>query len=99
MINEAVLKALWAALRFDLILSALLFAVFVVSEETRPSDDDEERCDCKLPGYFCSGVAGILAHVEKGRLLPGAQVERCDACQRYQSDHSAYHKLTELGIA
>ena len=56
-------------------------------------------CECEQPGYFCSGVPGILARVENGRLVEGAKVERCDLCCRYPSDKAAFDKLVELGIA
>jgi len=58
---------------------------------------DDSRCECEKPGYYCSGVPGILAHIENGRLAPGAEVERCDLCQRYPSDEAALQKLRELG--
>jgi len=58
---------------------------------------DKELCDCEKPGYFCSGVPGILAHMENGRLAPGAKVERCDLCRRYPSDGAAAEKLRQLG--
>ena len=60
--------------------------------------DSENLCDCELPGYFFSGVPGILARVENGRLAFGAKVERCDLCQRYPSDEAAHKKLTESGV-
>jgi hypothetical protein len=56
-------------------------------------------CDCQRLGEFCSGVPGILAHLENGRLAEGAKVERCDLCRRYASDEEALDKLRELGIA
>lgn len=56
-------------------------------------------CDCQLPGMFFSGVPGILAQVENGRLVAGAKVERCDQCQRFESDEAARQHLVELGIA
>ncbi|MDZ4684138.1 MAG: hypothetical protein SH850_03560, partial [Planctomycetaceae bacterium] len=52
----------------------------------------------ELPGLFRTGVPGILARVEDGRLVPGAKVERCDLCQRYPSDEAALARLQELGI-
>jgi hypothetical protein len=55
-------------------------------------------CDCELPGSYRTGVPGILARVEDGRLVPGAKVERCDVCQRYPSDEAALARLHELGI-
>ena len=59
--------------------------------------DDDTHCECESPGFFCSGVPGILAHMENGRLAKGAQVNRCDLCQRYPSDVAAFEKLRELG--
>jgi hypothetical protein len=56
-------------------------------------------CPCEQGGYFDSGVPGILAHLENGRLAPGAAVERCDQCQRYPTDAAARQTLVELGIA
>lgn len=61
------------------------------------ADDNDHRCECEKPGYFCSGVPGILAHMEDGRLAKGAVVNRCDLCQRYPSDEAASAKLRELG--
>jgi hypothetical protein len=60
-------------------------------------DEDDERCDCEKPGFFCSGIPGILAHMENDRLAEGAKVNRCDLCQRYPSDEAAFEKLRELG--
>jgi len=57
-----------------------------------------EPCECELPGYFHCGVPGILAHLEHGRIVPGFHVERCDACQRFESDAAAEAKLRELGL-
>jgi hypothetical protein len=56
-------------------------------------------CNCQRPGKFCSGVPGILAHVENGRLGAKRKVERCDQCERYPTDQAARDKLVELGIA
>ena len=61
--------------------------------------EPDSLCDCEKPGYFCSGVPGILAHVENGQLVADSKVERCDQCQRYPSDQAAHDKLVELGIA
>ena len=61
--------------------------------------DDDAVCECEHPGYFYSGVPGIIARVEGGRLADGATVERCDLCRRYSSDAEALVKLQELGIA
>jgi hypothetical protein len=62
-------------------------------------DDSEQRCDCELPGAFCSGIPGILAQIKEGRLIGGTRVERCDLCQRYESDEAALARLVELGMA
>jgi hypothetical protein len=58
---------------------------------------DDDVCDCQRPGYFCSGVTGILAHMEDGRVAPGTEVERCDQCGRYPSDQAAVDELRRLG--
>ncbi len=60
--------------------------------------EPEESCECELPGYFCCGVTGILAHLENGRAGSPQEVERCDQCQRYATDEEAYAKLSELGF-
>jgi len=45
------------------------------------------KCEeCENAGYFTSGLPGVLAHVEDGR-LPG--VQRCDFCEQYASDEEA----------
>jgi len=62
-------------------------------------DDNNTRCECQKPGFFCSGVPGILAHMENGRLAEGAQVNRCDLCRRYPSDEAAFEKLRQLDRA
>ena len=58
-----------------------------------------EPCSCEQPGHFASGIPGILAHLENGRLVPGTDVQRCDLCQRYPTDEAARAKLLELGLA
>lgn len=58
-----------------------------------------QRCDCELPGDFSSGVPGVLARMEGGRLHPEAVVERCDQCCRFESDAAARSRLVELGLA
>lgn len=58
----------------------------------------DDVCECELPGFFYSGVPGIIARMENGRLTPGAKVERCDTCQRYESDEAVRQKLIELGM-
>ncbi len=62
-------------------------------------------CECELPGFFCCGVPGVLAHFDhgndhgNGRLAQGAKVERCDTCQRLASDAAALQCLRDLGLA
>lgn len=56
-------------------------------------------CECEQSGHFCSGVPGILAHLEDGHLAAGSKVERCGLCCRYPSDAAALEKLQVLGIA
>ena len=67
------------------------------AKATALGNEDDDRCECAKPGFFCSGVPGILAHLENGRLAEGARVNRCDLCQRYPSDEAALEKLQELG--
>ena len=62
-------------------------------------DDNDTRCECENPGFFCSGVPGILAHMGNGHLAEGAQVNRCDLCRRYPSDEVAFEKLRQLDRA
>ena len=49
------------------------------------------KCECEKPGYFRSGIPGILAHVEAGKLL--SKVERCDLCKRFATDETAREYL------
>jgi hypothetical protein len=69
---------------------------FLVDE---PPTEDDGACDCEQPGPFCSGVPGVLARIEQGRLVGGTVVERCDLCRRYPSDQAALQRLIELGLA
>ncbi len=62
-------------------------------------EEDDGRCDCERPGFYSCCVPGVLAHLQNGRLAPGAQVERCDFCKRIPTDEAALKKLVELGIA
>jgi hypothetical protein len=62
-------------------------------------DEDDTRCECEKQGFFFSGIPGILAHMENGRLAKDAKVNRCDLCQRYPSDAAAFEKLRELDRA
>ena len=68
-----------------------------VPADSRPHN--QYRCECELPGFFCSGVPSILAHMENGWLAEGSDVERCDLCCRYPSDAAARERLQELGFA
>ena len=61
-------------------------------------DESDQPCECELPGHFCSGAPGILAHTEDGRVAEGTEVERCDLCQRYPTDEVALERLRELGF-
>ena len=73
-----------------------------VDEGTSPGrpEETDDVCDCEVPGQpFFSGIPGILARVENGRVVPGTEVERCDACERFTSDEAALQKLIEMGIA
>jgi hypothetical protein len=73
----------------------------LLEQEANEDSDDHNRyrCECELPGHFCCGVPGILAHLENGHLSEGASVERCDLCRRYPSDEAALQRLRELGYA
>ena len=57
-----------------------------------------EPCDCEYPGAFHTGVPGILAAMEPGRLASGAVVARCAQCQRYRTDAAALAHLKVLGL-
>lgn len=81
-----------------------------LSEETPLSVDEidslcdllneaDTRCDCELPGTFCSGIPGILARMEQGRLALNSTVEHCDVCHRFASDAAARQRLVSLGLA
>ena len=62
-------------------------------------EEHDGLCDCERPGFYTCGVPGVLAHLENGRVAPGALVERCDFCARIPTDEAALAKLQELGIA
>ena len=62
-------------------------------------NEADTRCDCELPGMFRSGVPGILAHREQGRLALNSKVERCDLCRRFASDDAARERLIALDLA
>lgn len=70
-----------------------------VDGEPAATGSRAEPCECEQPGYFYSGVPGVIGRVEHGRLEFGAGVERCDQCQLYASDEIAFLKLVELGMA
>ena len=60
------------------------------------SNRPQELCVCEQPGYFYSGVPGVLAHVENGQLITAAEsIERCDTCQRFKTDEKAKRFLLE----
>ena len=62
-------------------------------------NDSDTPSDCERPGAFCSGVPGVLARMEQGRLALSATVERCDLCQRYATDDAARQRLIALQLA
>jgi hypothetical protein len=66
--------------------------------DVEPVQSSDDKCDCELPGYFCSGVPGILGHMENGRLAEDAGVERCDLCERYPTDQAAMEELRRRGV-
>jgi hypothetical protein len=57
-----------------------------------------EPCDCECPGPYFTGVPGIIAAMEGGRVAPGAVVERCDQCQLFPTDKAALARLQELRL-
>jgi hypothetical protein len=56
-------------------------------------EEQAQPCECEKPGHFNSGVPGILAHIEDGRVM--TRVERCDLCERFESDEAAAQYLEE----
>jgi len=56
------------------------------------------RCVCMKPGPFNSGVPGILASLDNGRVPSDGKVEHCTLCQRYPDDAAARQKLVELNL-
>jgi len=81
------------------LLDGLLSLVCEIADQAhdRYGIDCLEPCDCEAPGCWCSGVPGILAHIEAGKVAPDTEVQRCDQCERYDSDEAALAKLKELG--
>ena len=57
-------------------------------------EQKDPPCVCEEPGHFRSGVAGILAHVEDGRIM--RHVERCDTCRRFRDDQVAEAVLRRI---
>ena len=63
------------------------------------SDEDAEcLCECEMPGPYYCGVPGILALVHDGKVAADFKVERCDQCDRYETDAAARQKLVDLGM-
>lgn len=56
------------------------------------------KCECEYSGAFYSGVPGITAAMENGKVVSGTEVERCDACKRYPDDKTARAKMAALGL-
>lgn len=69
------------------------------SDSPPPIAEGDRRCDCERPGVSRSGVPGIIARIENGRLAAGATVERCDACERFPTDTAALAELRRRGMA
>jgi hypothetical protein len=87
---------------FSFALRSRLLSIFIRFEGGLMRDDrlvDSELCPCEQPGHFHSGVPGILAEMQGGRVAPEARVERCDQCCRFESDTAALARLIELGLA
>jgi hypothetical protein len=80
--------------------SPTIGAVFVVPpSEPDPGNSPTAPCECEAPGFFHSGVPGILAHRDDaGHVAPDSRVERCDLCRRYPNDAAAQARLVELGM-
>jgi len=59
------------------------------------------KCDiCQMKGSVAySGVPGILARMEKGKVPAGGYVCRCDTCKRYATDEEAFEELVRRGLA
>jgi len=85
--------------QFELLRPLTVAEIDALCEELNAPDNSSDLCYCEAPGFFCAGVPGVLAHLENGRVAPGAKVERCDLCRRIPSDEAALAKLKELGIA
>jgi len=89
----------WTALPIDTTARVRTEAVTLDYLEQLLASDQPEGCDCEAPGYYCSGVSGIWAHLNNGRLAADAVVESCDSCQRYPSDAAAFEELRRRGVA
>jgi hypothetical protein len=91
-----------AAEAADRLHDILILPILIPAADADASETDEAAdrpCDCERPGFFHSGIPGIVAHFENGRLAPDATVECCDLCERYPTDEAARQKLMELGLA
>ena len=89
----------WSALPVDTEAGIRTAAVPAEYLEQLLASDQPAGCDCEAPGYYCSGVPGILAHLSSGRLAAGAIVERCESCDRFSSDTAALDELRRRGVA
>ncbi len=85
--------------QFELLRPLSVTVIDTLCEALNAPTSSSDVCDCEAAGFFCAGVPGILAHLENGRVAPGAKVERCDLCQRFPDDAAALAKLQELGLA
>lgn len=52
------------------------------------------QCACEEPGFLNCGIRGILVALPQDN---GARyVERCDTCERFESDEAACKELVRL---
>jgi len=101
--NSAITDAESLATALDRLVETALSTPDILDDYGNPTIgvfllEDAEPCVCEEPGAWCSGIPGILARVESGRVVPGTDVQRCDACCQYDSDLAARIKLVECGM-
>lgn len=71
----------------------------LVRSESAESPGSTEGCpECEVEGFYYTGVPGVLARMENGKVAVGAKVERCDACCLYPDDRTAREIMTALGL-
>lgn len=96
--TSAALSIAWTAASADVGAPIRTEAVTLEYLEQLLASGQPAGCECEAPGYYCSGVPGVLAHLSSGRLAGGAIVERCDVCQRFPTDSAALGELRRRGI-